>query len=160
MYLYWCVENFDCLRVDLTKDDKSIGTVTGRHAKKEFSPLHKPEVVIIEGMAEKTFNMEMKSVMRKLGYSGFLENVRHGKGTAFFVRNDKEKEIATSNSVRFYITLSFSLNKESPLIGLIWIDQRDLELYFLKDLCLWKRSVFSLVQSCYFVNESVLMCLL
>lgn len=72
----------------------------------------------------------------------------------------KEKEIATSNSVRFYITLSFSLNKESPLIGLILNDQRDLELYFLKDLCPWKRSVFSLVQSCYFVNESVLMCLL
>lgn len=78
MFLYCYVENFDCLRIDLTKDDKSIGTVTGRHAKKEFSPLHKPEVVIIEGMAEKTFNMEMKSVMRKLGYSGFLENVRHG----------------------------------------------------------------------------------
>lgn len=29
-----------------------MGTVTGSHAEKEFSPLHKPEVVIIEGMAE------------------------------------------------------------------------------------------------------------
>lgn len=109
MYLYCYVENFDCLRIDLTKDDKSIGTVTGRHAKKEFSPLHKPEVVIIEGMAEKTFNMEMKSVMRKLGYSGFLENVRHGKGTAFFIRNDKLKKKKSLPATVFAFTLRYHL---------------------------------------------------
>lgn len=103
------IENFDCLRIDLTKDDKSMGTVTGSHAEKEFSPLHKPEVVIIEGMAEKTFNMEMKSVMRKLGYSGFLENVRHGRGTALFIRNDKLKKKTSLPATVFAFTLHYPL---------------------------------------------------
>lgn len=104
------VENFDCLRIDLTvKDDKNMGIVTGSHAEKETSSLHKPEVVIIEGMAEKTFNMEMKSVMRKLGYSGFLENVRQGKGTAMFIRNDKLKKKTPLPATVFAFTLRYLL---------------------------------------------------
>lgn len=105
----YIIENFDCLRIDLTKDDKSMGIVTGSHAEKEISPLHKPEVVIIEGMAEKTFNMEMKSVMRKLGYYGLLENVRHGKGTALFIRNDKLKKKAHLPATVFAFTLRYPL---------------------------------------------------
>lgn len=92
MYFYCYVENFDCLCIDLIKEDKSIGIVIGRYVKKEFSFLYKLEVVIIEGMVEKMFNMEMKFVMCKFGYLGFLENVRYGKGIVFFIRNDKLKK--------------------------------------------------------------------
>lgn len=133
------VENFDCLRIDLTvKDDKNMGIVTGSHAEKETSSLHKPEVVIIEGMAEKTFNMEMKSVMRKLGYSGFLENVRQGKGTAMFIRNDKLKKKTPLPATVFAFTLRYLLvwTKNLHVLNSYWMI---IDIYLLEELCPWKK---------------------
>ena len=99
------VEHFDCLQVDLTKHDKKTDPLAIHSDNFIHNSSQKPEIVIIGGMEERTFNMEMKAVMRRLGYNGFLEDVRRGKGTGVFIRNDKLKRKQHLPATVFSFTL-------------------------------------------------------
>ncbi|XP_022288174.2 uncharacterized protein LOC111100512 isoform X2 [Crassostrea virginica] len=101
----YLLEHFDCLQVDLTKHDKKTDPLAIHSDNFIHSSSQKPEIVIIGGMEERTFNMEMKAVMRRLGYNGFLEDVRRGKGTGVFIRNDKLKRKQHLPATVFSFTL-------------------------------------------------------
>ncbi|XP_061177525.1 uncharacterized protein LOC133186310 [Saccostrea echinata] len=57
---------------------------------KTISPVleEKPEFVYIERIQEEHYWGRIRSLMRRLGYTGYLEDLRHGRGRGVFIRDD------------------------------------------------------------------------
>lgn len=79
----------DYVVIDFSKRDFDDDTSTDLDVKTISPNLESnPEFVYLEGIQERHYWGKIRSLMRGLGYKGYLEDLRHGRGKGIFIRND------------------------------------------------------------------------
>ncbi|XP_062575387.1 uncharacterized protein LOC134237307 [Saccostrea cucullata] len=86
---FYSTDDPHCVEIDFSKkiyDDES----SEEKDVKTISPVleDNPEFVYIERIQEEHYWGRIRSLMRRLGYTGYLEDLRHGRGRGVFIRDD------------------------------------------------------------------------
>ena len=76
--------------IDFSKRDYNDDDVSTEVDMNAISPNLEtnPEFVYLEGIQERHYWGRIRSLMKDLGYKGYLEDLRHGRGKGIFIRND------------------------------------------------------------------------
>nr|XP_022288176.1 uncharacterized protein LOC111100513 isoform X2 [Crassostrea virginica] len=80
----------DYVVIDFSKRDYNDDDVSTEVDMNTISPNLEtnPEFVYLEGIQERHYWGRIRSLMKNLGYKGYLEDLRHGRGKGIFIRND------------------------------------------------------------------------
>nr|XP_011428641.2 uncharacterized protein LOC105329156 [Crassostrea gigas] len=85
----YCTDYTDYVVIDFSKRDFDDDTSTDLDVKTISPNLESnPKFVYLEGIQERHYWGKIRSLMRGLGYKGYLEDLRHGRGKGIFIRND------------------------------------------------------------------------
>lgn len=89
IFIYFFKDYTDYVVIDYSKRDFDDDTSTDLDVKTISPNLEtNPEFVYLEGIQERHYWGKIRSLMRDLGYKGYLEDLRHGRGKGIFIRND------------------------------------------------------------------------
>ena len=80
----------DYVVIDFSKRDFNDDDVSTEVDMNTISPNLETnlEFVYLEGIQERHYWGRIRSLMKDLGYKGYLEDLRHGRGKGIFIRND------------------------------------------------------------------------
>ena len=88
--IFFSSDYTDYVVIDFSKRDFNDDDVNTEVDMNTISPNLEtnPEFVYLEGIQERHYWGRIRSLMKDLGYKGYLEDLRHGRGKGIFIRND------------------------------------------------------------------------